>query len=97
MTSWEQAGTEEARAQVGAMNLELVDFYRTLLATDDGSELVDADPLFLHLVVLGASDFFSSAGSLVRELLPEGTEMEKATAAFQAFLTRLVLDGLRKR
>lgn len=93
----EQTGTEEARAHVGAMNLDLVEFYRTLLKADDGAELIDADPLLLHLVVLGASDFFSSAEALVRDLLPKGTDMEKLTADFQAFLIKLVLDGLRKR
>jgi TetR/AcrR family transcriptional regulator len=93
----EQAGTEESRARVRAMNLDLVDFYRTLLDADGGEHLVEADPLFLYLTVLGASDFFSSAGPLIRELVPEGTDMETLTAGFQEFLAKLVLDGLRKR
>jgi hypothetical protein len=53
--------------------------------------------LFLHLAVLGASDFFSSAEPLIRELLPAGTDMDKLTEGFQAFLVKLVLNGLRKR
>jgi TetR/AcrR family transcriptional regulator len=93
----EQAGTEESRARVRAMNLDLVDFYRTLLDADGGDELVEADPLFLYLTVLGASDFFSSAEPLIRELVPEGTDMETLTAGFQEFLAKLVLNGLRKR
>lgn len=92
-----QAGTEESRARVRDMNLDLVEFFRELLRADGGGELVETDPLFLHLAVLGASDFFSSAAPLVRELVPEGTDMTELTAAFQAFLVRLVLDGLRKR
>lgn len=92
-----QAGTQASRARVRSMNLDLVEFYRELLRHDGGSELVATDPLFLHLTVLGASDFFSSAEPLIRELLPAGTNMEKLTAGFQKFLVKLVLDGLRKR
>ena len=93
----EQAGTEESRARVRSMNLDLVDYFRALLKADGGRELVDADPLFLYVSILGASDFFSSAEPLIRELLPEGTDMEKLTECFQQFLAKLVLDGLRKR
>lgn len=92
-----QAGSEESRSRVRAMNLDLVDFYRELLNADNGSELVATDPLFLHLAVLGASDFFSSAEPLIRELLPADTDMVKLTSDFQAFLVKLLLDGLRKR
>lgn len=93
----EQAGTEDARARVRAMNLDLIEFYRSLLHADGGSELVEADPLFLYLTVLGASDFFSSAEPLIRDLVPDGTDMEKLTTGFQEFLVKLVFDGLRKR
>lgn len=93
----EQAGTEETRARVRAMNLDLVDFYRKMLNADGGKQLVETNPLFLHLMVLGTSDFFSSAEPLIRELLPPGTDMEKLTAEFQEFLAKQILDGLRKR
>ena len=92
-----QAGNENSRARVRKMNLDLVAFYREVLRLDGGAELIEADPLFLFLVVLGASDFFSSAEPLIRELLPEGTDMETFTGGFEAFLIKLVLDGLRKR
>lgn len=92
-----QAGTKASRARVRAMNLDLVEFYRKLLRSDRGRKLVATDPLFLHLAVLGASDFFSSAEPLIRELLPDGTDMEKLTVGFQKFLVKLVLDGLRRR
>lgn len=92
-----QAGTEESRARIRAMNLDLVEFYREVLRIDGGSELVATDPLLLHLAVLGASDFFSSAEPLIRELVPAGTDMEKLSGDFQKFLVSLVLDGLRRR
>lgn len=93
----QQAGNEEARASVRDMNLDLVDFYRDLLHADGGAELADTDPLFLSLLILGASDFFSSAQPLIQTLVPEGTDMDALTTDFQAFLTKIVLDGLRKR
>ena len=92
-----QTGTEASRARVREMNLDLVAFYRGLLREDGGKKMVPTDPLFLHLAVLGASDFFSSAEPLIRELLPAGTDMDKLTEGFQAFLVKLVLNGLRKR
>ncbi|MEO7786318.1 MAG: TetR/AcrR family transcriptional regulator [Sphingomicrobium sp.] len=92
-----QSGTEQSLALVRDMNLDLIAYYRELLAADGGKELVETNPLFLHLAVLGASDFFSSAQPLIKELLPEGTDMETLTGEFQAFLTSLFLDGIRKR
>jgi TetR/AcrR family transcriptional regulator len=92
-----QAGTEASRARVREMNLDLVAFYRGLLREDGGKTMVPTDPLFLHLAVLGASDFFSSAEPLIRELVPAGTDMDKLTEGFQAFLVKLVQNGLRKR
>lgn len=91
------AGTDESRARVRAMNAELVDFYRVMLDVDGGEHFDRVNPLFLYIAVLGASDFFSSAEPLVRELLPPGTDMDTLTAEFQDFLVKLVLDGLRKR
>jgi AcrR family transcriptional regulator len=91
------AGTDESRARVREMNLGLVDFYRQILSEDGGAEMIDADPLLLHLAVLGASDFFASAEPLIRELVPEGTDMETITTSFQAFLVNVFMNGLRKR
>lgn len=90
-------GTEESRARVRAMNLDLVDYYRRLLSADGGDELTATDPLFLYIAVLGAADFFSSAEPLIRGLLPEGTDFEALTTEFQAALAKLILDGVRKR
>ena len=94
-------GTEESRARVRAMNLDLVDYYRRLLAADSGPDggkaLTDTDPLFLYIAVLGAADFFSAAQPLIRSLLPEDTDFEQLTADFQTFMSQLILNGLRKR
>lgn len=89
-------GDEESRARVRAMNLELVAFYRRVLKADAGQTMQSVNPLFLHLMVLGASDFFATAEPLIRELVPSNTNMEKLAAGFQEFLVDMVIDGLRK-
>ena len=90
-------GTEETRAQVRSMNQDIVNFYRDLMRADGGRELVEVDPLFLWVTVLGASDFFSLAEPIIRDLVPEGTDMAELTERFQAFLEKLVLEGMTKR
>ncbi len=92
-----EAGTEESRARVRDMNLDLIAYYRSLLESDGGAELNVSDPLFLYLTILGASDFLTSAEQLVREIAPAGTDMDDLAKRFQTFLADLVLNGLRKR
>ena len=90
------AGTDESRARVRAMNLDLVSFYRSVLKADAGQTMQSVNPLFLHLLVLGTSDFFASAEPMIREIVPSNTNMEKLAATFQEFLVKMVIDGLRK-
>lgn len=92
-----QAGTDESRARVRAMNLDLVAYYRELLRIDGGRTLEAINPLFLYIVLLGASDFFSSAELLIRDLVPADTDMDALAAEFQSSLANLVLNGVRKR
>jgi len=89
------AGTDESRARVRAMNLDLVSFYRQVLKADAGKTMQNVNPLFLHLLVLGTSDFFATAEPMIRELVPSNTNMDKLAAGFQEFLVKIVIDGLR--
>lgn len=91
------AGTEESRARVQEMNFDLIEFYREKFRADTDGNLVKTDPLMLHLAVLGASDFFASAKPLIRQLVPEGTDMEQMASEFQTFLVDLFMNGLRQR
>ena len=90
------AGTDESRARVREMNQDLVAFYRRVLKADAGETMQNVNPLFLHLMVLGASDFFATAEPMIREVVPSNTNMEKLAAGFQEFLVKIVIDGLRK-
>lgn len=67
-----------------------------VLKADAGATMLSVKPLFLHLMVLGTSDFFASAEPLIRELVPGNTNMEIFATRFQEFLVRMVIDGLRK-
>jgi TetR/AcrR family transcriptional regulator len=90
------AGDDDSRARVRAMNLDLVAFYRRVLKADAGETMQIVNPLFLHLLVLGTSDFFATAEPMIRELVPNNTNMDKLAAGFEEFLVKIVMDGLRK-
>jgi len=91
------SGTDETRSQTRAMNADLVEFYRELLEADGGKTLRAVDPLFLHLIILGASDFFVSADPVIAPLLPPGTDKEELAVRFNTFMVDLLLNGLKPR
>lgn len=74
-----------------------VESYRTLLKVDSERQLTDFDPLFLHLAVVGISDFFHSGEEVVKMLVPEGTDLAALERDYEAFITKLLLEGLRRR
>jgi TetR/AcrR family transcriptional regulator len=88
------AGDDVSRAKVAAMNQELVAFYRRVLEADAGQTMLDINPLFLHLMVLGTSDFFASAAPLIRDLVPSNTDMNELASHFQEFLVKVVIKGV---
>ena len=90
-------GTDETRGQTRAMNADLVEFYRELLEADGGRTLRAVDPLFLHLIILGASDFFVSADPVIAPLLPPDADKDELTARFNTFMVDLLLNGLKPR
>ena len=97
----DSASSGEVRESVREWNRVPVNQYAAIKALDrrgevDG-ELIDFDPLFLHLAVVGISDFFVTGGPLVQLLTPEGTDMDDLARRYEAFVERLLLDGLRKR
>ncbi|HZV57987.1 MAG TPA: TetR/AcrR family transcriptional regulator [Sphingobium sp.] len=71
--------------------------YEEIKARDGGEALDPFDALFLHLAVVGISDFFHSGAPVVKMLAPEGTDMAELEKRYEAFAVRLLLDGLRRR
>lgn len=91
------AKSTEARKLQGEMNMRAVDAFADLLARDGGAELRAVNPLFLHVALVGLFDFFVTAQPVVRNLVPDGTDMDKLGTEFEEFIVDLVLNGIRKR
>jgi len=72
-------------------------YYAKLQELDEEGTLRNFDPLFMHLAVVGISDFFASGAPLVELLVPPGTDMDELGRQYEDFVTRLVTDGVRKR
>jgi TetR/AcrR family transcriptional regulator len=93
----DSASSPELLEGVRKWNRVPVDYYARLKELDAKGEIADFDPLFLHLAVIGISDFFVTGGPLVQLLVPEGTDMDALAFKYEEFVERLLLDGLRKR
>lgn len=93
----DSASSGEVRDSVREWNRIPVNQYAAIKRLDEAGELIDFDPLFMHLVVVGISDFFVTGGPLVELLTPEGTDMDDLAQRYEQFVERLLLDGLRKR
>ena len=93
----DSTSSPEMRDNVRKWNRGPVDYYAGLKDLDEQHDLADFDPLFLHLAIVGISDFFVSGSPLVKLLVPEGTDMEELGQQYEAFVEKLLLDGLRKR
>jgi AcrR family transcriptional regulator len=93
----DSARSPEVLDQVREWNLGPVEFYDAIQTSDGGKELASFDALFLHLAVIGISDFFVSGAPLIRLLVPPETDIAKLGQEYEAFVTQLLLDGLRKR
>lgn len=92
-----EAGDAEVSEQMRRRNLAGLAYYRRLLEGDAGKALADANPLFLHLMILAVFDFFSSAEPLVRALAGPDADMETLAQDYEAFVTRVIVEGVRKR
>lgn len=91
------AKSADVRRQQGEMNMRAVNAFANLLARDGGNELREISPLFLHVALVGLFDFFVSAQPVVRNLVPEETDMDALSGEFEDFVVDLLLNGLRKR
>lgn len=78
-------------------NQHLVDRYQQILTREVGGEVVDVDPLFLHVAIVGACEFFTSAQAVVRPLADPDVDPQTLADQYEAFVIDLFLNGLRKR
>jgi hypothetical protein len=75
----------------------LVERYAAILKTQVGDEIVDVDPLFLHVAILGVCEFFTAAQSVIMPLAEPGTDAAELAQRYEAFVIDLFLNGLRRR
>ncbi|RZF64033.1 TetR/AcrR family transcriptional regulator [Sphingomonas populi] len=91
------ARSPAVRDQVRAWNRGPIEFYEHLKRDAEGEELADFNPLFLHLAIVGISDFFVSGQALIKLLVPPDSDMAALEHDYERFVVRLLLDGLRER
>ncbi|MCP5144448.1 MAG: TetR/AcrR family transcriptional regulator [Gammaproteobacteria bacterium] len=91
------ARSPAVREKVREWNQKPVLDYQRMLEQESGAEPAEFDALFLHLAVIGISDFFVAGAPLIRLLVPPGTDMKALSNAYENFIVRLLMDGLRKR
>jgi AcrR family transcriptional regulator len=89
--------SSEMRKRAREWNQQPVDYYAKLQKLDGADHLIDFNPLFMHIAVVGMSDFFVSGAPLIELLVPEGTDMKKLGRQYEEFVAQLVLKGLEKR
>jgi TetR/AcrR family transcriptional regulator len=93
----DSATSPAVREKMREWNRQPLSNYAKLHELDAGAKLREFDPLFMHLAVVGISDFFASGAPLVELLVPDGTDMDELGRQYEAFVTRLLTDGVRKR
>jgi TetR/AcrR family transcriptional regulator len=93
----DSASSAEMREKMREWNHQPLSFYARLQELDVEGKLRKFDPLFMYLAVVGISDFFVSGAPLVKLMVPDNTDMEELGRQYEAFVTRLVTDGLRER
>ncbi|MBO9580430.1 MAG: TetR/AcrR family transcriptional regulator [Sphingobium sp.] len=91
------AKSPEIQQKLREWQHEPVAIYDRIKGNDDGETLADFDSLFLHLAVIGIADFFHSGAPVVKMLVPDGTDLVELEKRYEAFVVRLLLDGLKKR
>ena len=91
------ADAAEAYARLRGFNPEAIERYKAMLGHNDGTEFRKVDPRYLHMMIVGAFDFFITSGSLLDVMLDEDGEPRDGTADFEAFVADIILNGLRVR
>jgi TetR/AcrR family transcriptional regulator len=94
----ELAGAKSAAIgeHLGELNRGAVNDLDALMSAEGPTGLRHVNPAFLHLALLGLFDFFASAEPVVRQLVPQGTDMKTLAAEYEDFVVDLLLNGLRK-
>lgn len=93
----DSASSAEVRDKMREFNRHPLLNYEKLQELDQGSTLRPFDPLFMHLAVVGISDFFVAGAPLIKLLVPPSTDMDELARQYEAFVVRLLTEGLKTR
>ena len=93
----DSASSAEVREKMSEWNRQPLANYARLQELDSGEALRPFDPLFMHLAVVGISDFFATGAPLIELVVPEGTDMEQLRQDYEAFVVELITKGVTKR
>ncbi|MEO6387353.1 MAG: TetR family transcriptional regulator [Croceibacterium sp.] len=93
----DSATSAEVREKMREWNRHPLASYRRVQELDESRALRPFDPLFMHLAVIGISDFFATGAPLIELVVPDGTDMEQLRSDYEAFVVDLIIEGLRRR
>ncbi len=93
----DSASSPEVRAKMREWNRQPLSDYVRVQELDRKEEVREFDPLFMHLAVVGISDFFATGAPLIELLVPDGTDLTQLSRQYEEFVVRLLTDGVRKR
>jgi TetR/AcrR family transcriptional regulator len=92
-----ESSSPKVREVVREQNRTLVRRYTEIVEEQIGDEIVEVDPLFLHIAILGVCEFFTGAQALVIPLKEPGTDPAELAERYEAFVIDLFVNGLRRR
>jgi AcrR family transcriptional regulator len=92
----DSASSAEVREKMREWNRQPLSNYAKLQELDEDGNLRKFDPLFMHLAVVGISDFFASGAPLIELVAPPDTDMDELQRAYEAFVVELITRGLRR-
>jgi TetR/AcrR family transcriptional regulator len=93
----DSATSPEVREKMRDWNRQPIETYRRIQELDREGVLREFDPLFMYLATVGISDFFATGAPLIELVVPEGTDMERLRSDYEAFVVKLVTEGVLKR
>lgn len=89
-----QAEANEGRDLLDHMTTRGMRLTVALLHDDPGVRLRRVDPRFLHVAMIGLTEFFAGAGPLLQELFGDEADFDDLKDRYVSFLSDLILNGI---
>jgi hypothetical protein len=85
------------RERVRELNSAAVRRYAEFLHLEGDAAAASADPLFMHIAIIGLCEFFAAAQAMILPLKPKQLDAAKLMQHYEMFIRNLILDGVRSR